>query len=390
MPQAALIVPIFLAAALALSPAPVVVSSVRALSHAAAATAPILIPTREILLIDPSARALEIASELGISAGRTADLPALGLYIVALTLSADMNADEVLSRLRGGVRGIEADVNAIIRPAAGPVRTPDAAPARLGPSSPCGAGIRLGMIDGTIDVSHPALRGQSIIQRRFLPENKRAASSKHGTAVASLLVGSGGSGVLAGATLLAGSIFERRGWNSARGDLFALLEALDWLAGEGVDAVNLSFESGENTILTAALTRAADRGLVLVAAAGNGGPKAAAVYPAAHPNVVAVTAIGPKLRPYRYAGRGAHIDFAAPGVGMRTAKAGGGVKVQSGTSFAVPLVTAAAALERNAGVPAAQVRGALALGARDLGAPGWDPVFGWGLVRLRAPCATNR
>ena len=250
------------------------------------------------------------------------------------------------------------------------------------------------MIDGIVDLDHPTLRGQRITQRRFLPPNKRAASSKHGTAVASLLVGdgggSGGPGVMPDATLLVGNIFERRGWTGARGDLFALLEALDWLADEGVHAVNLSFESGENTILTSALTRAANRGLVLIAAAGNGGPRAAPVYPAAHPDVVAVTAVDPALRPYRHAARGAHIDFAAPGVGLRTARSGGGVKVQSGTSFAVPFVTAAAAAERRAGVPASQVRETLAQRAQDLGAPGRDPVFGWGLVRSRSPCVVVR
>ena len=106
-------------------------------------------------------------------------------------------------------------------------------------------------------------------------------------------------------------------------------------------------------------------------------------------DVVAVTAVDPNLRPYRHANRGVYIDFSAPGVGLRTAKPGGGVKVQSGNSFAAPFVTAAAALERTRGIPASQVRQALARRAQDLGAPGRDPVFGWGLVRLRAPCAAT-
>ncbi len=347
-------------------------------------------PYREILIIDPSAQVLRIAGTLGLPARRNTDLPTLGLRVVAFAVPAGMNAHDVLSRLRRAQPGIEADLNAMIRPAAGPVWSPGAAPNLPARASRCGVGIRLGMIDGTVDQNHPALRGQRIIQRRFLPEHKRAASSKHGTAVASLLVGGGGpggAGAMPGATLLVGSIFERRGWTGARGDLFALLEALDWLADEGVDAVNLSFESGANTILTSALSRAAGRGLVLIAAAGNGGPGAEPVYPAAHPDVVAVTAVDPELRPYQYANRGMHIDFAAPGVGLATARSGGGVKVQSGTSFAAPLVTAAAALEHKAGVPAAQVRRRLAQRAQDLGAPGRDAVFGWGLVRLPASCA---
>lgn len=390
---AALTIPL-IAAALALPAAPTGISSSGLISQVTGASAPPpTIPYREILLIDPGAQVLRSAQDLRLEQRRSADLPALGLRVVALGLPVGVDAGEVLRRLRNDHPGIVMDLNAVIRPAAGPVaeqsRNPDAAANLPAPPAGCGTGLRLGMIDGVVDLTHPALRNQRIIQRRFLPEQKRASSSKHGTAVASLLVagdGLGGAGVMPGATLLVGNIFERHGWNGARGDLFALLKALDWLADEGADAVNLSFESGENTILASALARAADRGLVLVAAAGNGGPSAAPAYPAAHPDVVAVTAVDPKLRPYRHANRGTHIDFAAPGVALRTAKPGGGVKLQSGTSFAAPFVTVAAALERRAGVPASDVRHALARRAQDLGTPGKDPVFGWGLVRHRGRC----
>jgi subtilisin family serine protease len=68
---------------------------------------------------------------------------------------------------------------------------------------------------------------------------------------------------------------------------------------------------------------------------GNGGKEAPA-YPAAHPDVIAVTAIDADARIYKKANRGEYIDLAAPGVDVWAAKAGGGGSYRSGTSFAVP------------------------------------------------------
>jgi subtilisin family serine protease len=127
--------------------------------------------------------------------------------------------------------------------------------------------------------------------------------------------------------------------------------------------------------------------MAIVAAAGNGGPKAKPAYPAAHPKVLAVTAIDQRLAPYRHANHGTYIDFAAPGVRLWTAAHGGG-ELQSGTSFAAPFITSAVALEIAAGASTdpETLRQLLRKATQDLGAPGRDSVFGWGLVRMRPKC----
>ena len=120
---------------------------------------------------------------------------------------------------------------------------------------------------------------------------------------------------------------------------------------------------------------------------GNGRAKAKPAFPAAHPKVLSVTAIDQKLAPYSHANQGNYIDFAAPGVALWTAINGGG-GLQSGTSFAAPFISAAVALKISGGASpdAASLRRVLRQIAKDLGTPGRDAVFGWGLVRVRPDC----
>ena len=118
-----------------------------------------------------------------------------------------------------------------------------------------------------------------------------------------------------------------------------VVAAVDWLGGGGIRLVNMSLETGSNPVLDFAMSSAAAKGMILVAAAGNGGKDAPPAYPAAHPDVIAVTAIDADARIYKKANRGDYIDLAAPGVDVWAAKAGGGGSYRSGTSFAVPFVS---------------------------------------------------
>jgi subtilisin family serine protease len=103
---------------------------------------------------------------------------------------------------------------------------------------------------------------------------------------------------------------------------------------------------------------------------------------------LAVTAVDADLRPYRYAIRGDHVDLAAPGVRIWSAAENGTADYFQGTSFATPFVTATAAtlLHSARGVGVKEMRDVLRSSARDLGSPGKDPIFGWGLAQLPAGC----
>ncbi|MEQ8603541.1 MAG: S8 family serine peptidase [Marivibrio sp.] len=254
----------------------------------------------------------------------------------------------------------------------------------------CGAGVKLGQIDGAVDVGHPALADRDVIYKSLIKQDREPAAEDHGTAIAVLMVGKPrpgrSGGLLPGATLYAANIFETWG-GRARGNLAAMIRAVDWLVSNGVQVANFSVAGGENVLMRLAVARASAKGLIIVAAAGNKGAGAQAAWPAADPKSLAVTAIDRGLGLYRFANRGGYIDFAAPGVDLVT-ETPRGLREQSGTSMATPFITAVVALHLQAGFPADpdRIRESMKRYVHDLGDKGRDPEYGWGLVRIRPQC----
>lgn len=189
-----------------------------------------------------------------------------------------------------------------------------------------------GLIDGGV-ARHPSLTG-GIEQRGFARGAPKASS--HATAVASLISGTGiVRGAAPGASLLAADVY---GDDPAGGGAFAITRALGWMAARGVSVVTVSLVGPDNPLLAGAIRLARDKGVTVVAAVGNDGPAAPPAYPASYPEVVAVTGIDKRGRILPEAGRGRHVDFAAPGADMNAANVDGGKSPVRGTSFAAPLV----------------------------------------------------
>ena len=118
-------------------------------------------------------------------------------------------------------------------------------------------------------------------------------------------------------------------------------------------------------------------------------PVAQPSYPAAYPEVIAVTAVDQELKVYRRATQGKYVDLSAPGVNVWTASAQGSGAQRTGTSYAVPFVSAAAGLllASNPELDTKVVQSRLDEHTRDLGKPGWDPTFGFGLIQMAGLCA---
>jgi hypothetical protein len=258
-------------------------------------------------------------------------------------------------------------------------------------ASQCGPAPLIGVIDTGINVEHGALKGQ-VIEIVAQPTRRAIASLQdHGTAVAALLVGRPGSetpGLLPAARLVAVDAFYRDGGTADRTDVTSLVAAIEALAERGVRVINLSLSGPANEVLQKAIAAAQAKGIVIVAAAGNNGAGAEPSYPAAYPDVIAVTAVDRELNVYRRATHGPYVDLAAPGVNVWTASAQGSGTLRTGTSYAVPFVSAAAGmlLASNPMLDAKALQTRLEEYSRDLGKPGKDPVFGFGLIQMAGLC----
>ena len=328
---------------------------------------------RERIMAQPSSDAARqrLLAEPGVSLLETQTLD--GLDLEWLILRAD---PALLPRLReldpDGTYDLEhiylgsGEVGAV---------QPAAASSTSSAASPSTA-VRVGLIDSGVDARHAALKHAALTRFGCNGEVHPAA---HGTAVASLLVGQDRDfhGALPGAQLLAADVYCDA---PEGGAVPALAQALAWLAREHVSVVNVSLVGPANALLERAVAAAQARGMQIVAAVGNDGPSAPPLYPAAFPGVIGVTAVDPRRRVLPEAARGPQVVFAAPGSDMRGAAVGGGYAESRGTSFAAPLVAGllATARAQTTSGPAAfeQVRSQ----AIDLGAPGRDPIYGWGLI----------
>lgn len=320
----------------------------------------------EVLALAPTPEALAGIEAAGFRVARRSDLEGLGLEAVVLAAPRGVPVREAIGRLRALDPEGEYDFNHLFQASGEAVRAVRAAPAAGAPAA--GPGLRLGLVDGSVAARHPALRRTKVTQRAFAPGGARVTD--HATAVASLMAGQAGPfrGAAPGASLYVADVY---GTTPAGGSADAIARGLAWMAQNRVPVVNVSLVGPRNRLLERAVAALGARGAVVVAAVGNDGPAAPPLYPAAYPGVVAVTAVNGRRQALPEAGRGAHVDLAAPGADMAAAGARGGYVAVRGTSFAAPLV---------AGLLAREGGRVEALAAADVGAPGSDPVYGRGLV----------
>lgn len=243
-----------------------------------------------------------------------------------------------------------------------------------------GDGVRVAVIDTGVDVSHPALQGAVVAQ--FNAAASPADVHNHGTGIAGLIAARGGfTGSAPAAQILAVRAFDPDS-TSAQATTFAILKGLDWSVEQQARIINMSFAGPADPAMTRALLAASRKGVILVAAAGNAGAQSPPLYPAADPNVIAVTATGAEDTIFSRANQGRYVTVAAPGVDVVAPATAGGYQVSSGTSLSAAEVSGVVALllQRRANLRADAVRTVLTTTARDLGSPGRDDVYGAGLV----------
>ena len=258
-----------------------------------------------------------------------------------------------------------------------------------------GSGVRIGIVDGPV-ARTTALAGVKIIRKSFLANSEVAAPFGHATSIASLIAGQdpvvGFFGIARHASLFSAEIMRAVGADDLTNSA-ALIRALDWLLAEKVQIINLSLGGAGDQVMQKAFSKLATLNVILVAAAGNGGPTAAPAYPAAYPGVIAVTATDAADNLYAQANRGSYVTLAAPGVDIWVPDTELGHYV-SGTSFSAAVVTAASALLLAQGTQQSNSKSTLpqrlCRGAKDLGTRGADTLFGCGLIQIGAMLRDDR
>jgi len=341
----------------------------------------------ELIVMNPPKGFAAAIGGMGFKVSESIRLDGLGLQVYRLKTPPGMSVPDARAAIAARFPGVKVDANHTFDPSAKPINA-RAAMGWRNVSKQCGRGIRLGMLDSGVNVRHPALKGQKITVRNFHKKGRRPGPSVHGTAIASMLVGKPKwGGLLPGAQLMAANMFETRKDGRKVGSAIGLLKGLNWLTKANVDAINLSVAGADNKVLRVAFNRARKNGQVLIAAAGNWGRSDRPAYPAAYKYVLAVTAVSQSKRIYSKANRGKYIDFAAPGVKIYAAVPGGG-KAMSGTSFAVPYITAIVAerISQGGSKNISSIRKWITRGTQDLGKSGKDRTFGYGFVKLRPKC----
>jgi hypothetical protein len=251
-----------------------------------------------------------------------------------------------------------------------------------------GRGTRIGVIDSGVDADHVELRG-SVLQRFDATRGRGGKDEAHGTAIAGIIRARGGKarGVAPDTLLLsARAFFTEAGIDGPLSSTVILLRALDWSVEAGAQVINMSFAGPKDAGMAEAVEVTARKGVILVAAAGNEGPRAKPVYPAAYRDVIAVTATDADDRIYERANQGGYLTVAAPGVDVLVLRPKGGHGFSSGTSMAAAHVSGliALVLERNGSLDPEEVRAVLTRTAHDLGDRGVDEKFGAGRVDAAA------
>lgn len=243
-----------------------------------------------------------------------------------------------------------------------------------------GKGITIAILDTGI-ADHIAFK--NAIQRINLVPLPADASSLngHGTAVASVIFSNTpyAPGVAPAATPLSVRIADDNGTSNS----FLIAQGIIAAVDAGADIINISLGgSGRSSLVDKALAYAQEKGIIVVAAAGNSGT-AGVMQPAASPGVIAVGAVDAKNQPMNFSTSGNEVAISSPGYEVNVAYPGDLAARVSGTSFSSPIVAGVvAAVASSSGSPTMSPQQSASLilsNLNDVGVAGQDPYTGGGV-----------
>lgn len=255
-----------------------------------------------------------------------------------------------------------------------------------------GSKIKVGIIDTAVatHTSLPTIKKKTFISDRT-EINTAASAAKHGTSVAGIIAAQPATnskiiGIAPNVTLYNMNINGKSG-----ADLADFAAAVDYAIQEKIEVLNISMgipkslllDEGEkltDSPIYIAVKKALNAGIIVVAASGNNGVDID--YPAAIPGVIAVGSVASDKNISYFSNKGSSLSLVAPGSNVLSLDYLGGTRNNSGTSFAAPHVTGLIALlkQQYPAESTEKIKNRLLQNATDLGATGFDTVFGNGLA----------
>jgi subtilisin family serine protease len=253
--------------------------------------------------------------------------------------------------------------------------------------------VTIAIVDSGVDASHPDLAMKMLGGIDFIDgDNIPQDGYGHGTHVAGIAAAStnngiGVSGVSWGAQILPVRVLDASG----DGNYSNLSAGIIWSVDHGAQIINLSLGGTlPNDTLKIAVDYAINHGVMLIAAAGNDA-SGNLRYPARYPSVIAVGSTNSLDQRSGFSNHGMGLDLVAPGEAIISTIPGGGYGPKDGTSMSAPFVSGLAAILW--GMPGMtgpqRIESIMEQSAMDLGAPGWDAEYGFGLIQMDAALLTR-
>lgn len=244
-----------------------------------------------------------------------------------------------------------------------------------------GQGVKVAIVDTGVQIDHPDLKANILQGYDFVNEDSNATDDNgHGTHVAGIVAATlnqaGTVGASPSGKILPIKVLNNQGY----GYLSDVVEGIYFATDSGARVINMSLSTSTDSVtLRNAVTYAANKGVLLVAAAGNDGGSPCA-YPGAYSSVICVVATDSKNQLASFSNLGG--ELAAPGVSNYSTFIGSSYRYLSGTSMASPHVAGSAAVLMSTcpTCTTTEIRETLRNTAVDLGDQGKDILFGYGLV----------
>jgi thermitase len=247
-----------------------------------------------------------------------------------------------------------------------------------------GSGAKVAVLDNGIAANHPDLQGKIAAQKDMVDNDNVAQDNHgHGTLVAGTVAaatnnGKGVAAVCPSCKLVIAKVGAAGLYRDSD-----VVNGIYWSVDNRAKAINISLgDAATSRLLEHAVNYAWERGVVVVASAGNSNTDKP-IYPAAYDKVISVAATNQNDRRASFSNFGTTIDVAAPGVDIVSTGLSGGYVEKSGTSTASPHVAALAGMLAAQGLTAPEIRRRIQSTAVDLGADGKDKYFGWGRIDAR-------